>query len=373
VAPSLVPPLVPSPAGDAGPGEGGLGEGVPGDYARAVYGAGLLAVQQGDLEAGGPLLASAADLAEKIGDVELSANVTDAQGIAHFFAGDLAGAQAAHESAQATYAEIGYRDAFALVSGGRLAAVCLLTGELDRARSLSDECLRRCEDLGEQWARGTALWSRGAARWLSGDPAGAIEDTLACLRIKESLGDLHTITMSIDLIAVCLADQGDYARAAELSGAGDALWKTLRAPVQQGPYYAEIRRGAAEKCREALGDESFYAVLERGTGLSVAEAIAVARNEVAAPDPGAVPGHGAVGSRGAAGSRGAGGNRSAGGNPLTKRELEIAALVSEGLGNREIAERLVLSKRTVDAHIEHIFTKLGYTARAQVAVWFTHR
>jgi predicted ATPase/DNA-binding CsgD family transcriptional regulator len=357
--------------------------GNPGDYARAVYGAGVLAVQQGDLEAGGPLLASAADLAGEIGDVELGANVTDAQGIASFFAGDLAGAQAAHESAQATYAEIGYHDAFALVSGSRLAAVCLLTGDLDRARSLSDECLHRCEVLGEQWARGTALWTRGGARWLSGDLAGAIEDTLACLRIKESLGDLHTITMSIDLIAVCLADQGDYARAAELSGAGDALWKTLRAPVQQGPYYAEIRRGAAEKCREALGDESFYAVHERGTGLSVAEAIAVARNEATPPGAGAGAGAGAVPGRGAAGrgaassrgpaGRGAAGSAGAGGNPLTKRELEIAGLVSEGLGNREIAERLVLSKRTVDAHIEHIFTKLGYSARAQVAVWFTHR
>ena len=334
------PPLVPPPA---------TGGGEVCDYALAVYGAGVLAVLQGDLEVAAPLLARAADLAGEIGDTEFCAHVRDAQGIARFFAGDLAGAQAAHESAQATYAEVGYHDIFALVSGTRLAAVCLLSGDLDRARSLSDECLQRCQDLGEQWARGTALWSRGAARWLSGDTVGAIDDTLACLRIKESLGDLHTITMSIDLIAVALADQGDYARAAELSGAGDALWKTLRAPVQQGPYYAEIRRGAAEKCRQALGDENFRAVHQRGLGLSVAEAIAVARNEVAAPGPGAA------------------------GSPLTKRELEIAGLVSEGLGNREIAERLVLSKRTVDAHLEHIFTKLGYSARAQVAVWFSRQ
>jgi hypothetical protein len=38
--------------------------------------------------------------------------------------------------------------------------------------------------------------------WLSGDVGHAVEDTLACLRIKESLGDLHTITMAIDLLAV---------------------------------------------------------------------------------------------------------------------------------------------------------------------------
>jgi DNA-binding NarL/FixJ family response regulator len=56
--------------------------------------------------------------------------------------------------------------------------------------------------------------------------------------------------------------------------------------------------------------------------------------------------------------------------PLTRREREIAGLVAEGLGNREIAGRLFLSKRTVDSHIEHIFAKLSFSSRAQLAGWF---
>ena len=59
--------------------------------------------------------------------------------------------------------------------------------------------------------------------------------------------------------------------------------------------------------------------------------------------------------------------------PLTRREKEIAGLVTDGLGNREIAERLFLSKRTVDSHLEHIFTKLGFTSRAQLASWLLER
>jgi non-specific serine/threonine protein kinase len=54
---------------------------------------------------------------------------------------------------------------------------------------------------------------------------------------------------------------------------------------------------------------------------------------------------------------------------LTSREREIAGLVAEGLSSREIAGRLVISKRTVDAHIEHIYGKLGVSSRVRPASW----
>jgi|SRR5579859_145984 len=55
---------------------------------------------------------------------------------------------------------------------------------------------------------------------------------------------------------------------------------------------------------------------------------------------------------------------------LTRREGEVAALVAKGLSNREIAHRLFISERTVDAHLEHIREKLGVNSRAQIAAWF---
>jgi class 3 adenylate cyclase/tetratricopeptide (TPR) repeat protein len=54
---------------------------------------------------------------------------------------------------------------------------------------------------------------------------------------------------------------------------------------------------------------------------------------------------------------------------LTKREREVAAFVAEGLTNRDIADRLVISDRTVETHVEHIRNKLGVRSRAQVAMW----
>jgi non-specific serine/threonine protein kinase len=58
---------------------------------------------------------------------------------------------------------------------------------------------------------------------------------------------------------------------------------------------------------------------------------------------------------------------------LTRREREIAELVSKGLSNRESATQLFISKRTVDAHVEHIFSKLEISSRVQLTVMLRER
>ena len=54
---------------------------------------------------------------------------------------------------------------------------------------------------------------------------------------------------------------------------------------------------------------------------------------------------------------------------LSKREREVAELLARGMSNREIAQRLFLSERTVDNHVHHILDKLGFDSRVQVATW----
>jgi non-specific serine/threonine protein kinase len=54
---------------------------------------------------------------------------------------------------------------------------------------------------------------------------------------------------------------------------------------------------------------------------------------------------------------------------LTKRESQIAAMVASGLSNQQIASRLVISRRTVETHVEHVFAKLGVSSRVQLLVW----
>jgi len=54
---------------------------------------------------------------------------------------------------------------------------------------------------------------------------------------------------------------------------------------------------------------------------------------------------------------------------LTEREREVAAFIAQGKSNREIADELVVSYRTVETHVGTILSKLAFTSRAQIAVW----
>ncbi len=56
-------------------------------------------------------------------------------------------------------------------------------------------------------------------------------------------------------------------------------------------------------------------------------------------------------------------------SPLTRREREIALLVSQGLTSRQIAAVAHISERTAENHVQHILGKLGFTSRAQIAAW----
>ena len=55
------------------------------------------------------------------------------------------------------------------------------------------------------------------------------------------------------------------------------------------------------------------------------------------------------------------------------REREVAALVAQGMSNRQIAKQLFLSERTIENHVSKILRKLDLTSRAQVASWETEQ
>jgi DNA-binding CsgD family transcriptional regulator len=186
-----------------------------------------------------------------------------------------------------------------------------------------------------------------------------------------------------------LAARGERSdQAAWLLGAADTRWRRTASRLNNNAIMEQSHQRAAKQAREALGGLQYENAHDRGGALDLATVVAWAMEE-----SGAVPwphGDGSPRVRGDAAVRlgaGAGAAGSAAGladggdgseppaaaptmaSALTRREREIALLVASGLSNRDIATQLFISKRTVDAHVEHIFAKLEISSRVKLTMW----
>ena len=135
-----------------------------------------------------------------------------------------------------------------------------------------------------------------------------------------------------------LASRADsYPEAARLFGAAEAIRQ--RSGEVRFKLYDDGYEASVASVREALGNNDFDAAWAEGAALSTEEAIAYAQR-----------------------GRGARKRPSSGWASLTPTELDVVRLLSEGLGNKEIAERLFISPRTVQTHLTHVYAKLGLGA-----------
>lgn len=138
-----------------------------------------------------------------------------------------------------------------------------------------------------------------------------------------------------------------------LLGCASPVWKNLgTAPFTGVPGRADLIGGAAATALSALGEATWDTIFDRAAACPLEEAALTAGS----PDKLALA---ASGQDAAAAHQ----------LPLTRREREVAELVAQGLSNREIAERLFLSIRTVDSHLEHIYKKLGLSSRVKLTAW----
>jgi DNA-binding CsgD family transcriptional regulator len=146
----------------------------------------------------------------------------------------------------------------------------------------------------------------------------------------------------LECLAALAGDAGSHREASRLFGAAAVIRQRLgvvRFKVWDAWYEA-----AVTVLREALGDKDFDAAWAEGAALSTEEAIAYAQR-----------------------GRGARKRPTSGWGSLTPAERDVVRLVSEGLGNNEIATRLFVSPRTVQSHLTHVYTKLGLSSRVQLA------
>jgi DNA-binding NarL/FixJ family response regulator len=121
--------------------------------------------------------------------------------------------------------------------------------------------------------------------------------------------------------------------------------ETLRQAVGSPSLSADLSAAVAQ-ARQQLGAQRADGLMAEGAAMTVEQAIACAREDgPSQPRDRAAPGG------------------------LTERELEVVHLLGRGLANRQIAEELVISVRTVDRHVENILGKLALASRGQVVHW----
>lgn len=228
-----------------------------------------------------------------------------------------------------------------------LTVAYVLTGDLGRAAEVVEEACTQCEQAGERWLLSYNMWAKGLLRLLQGELEQAEATLCEALRLRRFTPDSLGLAFILDALAWTAAASGDCERAAVLLGASDQVWQTIGVPLFGAKHLLARREQYADVARQAMGNSGFDTAFARGGQLTVEDMLSVALREHRVSP---------VESRRAD-------------NVLTPREREVAGLVAQGMSSKDVAAKLVVSRRTVDAHVDHIFAKLGFNSRAQIATW----
>jgi predicted ATPase/DNA-binding CsgD family transcriptional regulator len=318
---------------------------------KALYTSAALAILQGDLPAARACVRQGDEVAAQQGDALSHAFADTIRGITEL-GGDLAEAEQAYERAVAGFAaepgdEYLYWRVTALVG---LAMNRAMRGDTAGAAACYEAVLAICQPRGESYFVGFAMGILGLGLWKQGDSQGAVARLREAMPRLRKVRDTLVTAWCLDALAWAAHDEGQSERAATLLGAVTQLARTMGARPAFFPELAASHEQYEKRTRVALGEQAYQAAFASGESLPLDEAVAYALDEPP-PRPAALP------------------SPSDASTSLTRREQEVADLVAEGMSNKEIAAKLVISQRTAESHIEHILTKLGATNRAQVAAW----
>ena len=233
-------------------------------------------------------------------------------------------------------------------------AYCLDAGDTERAREHLERLRVVLPDVPRdtRWLPTIGLAGEVAAG-LGGESAAAVGEfcyeallPYAWCHIAATNGYLGAVAGTLGRLA---AARGDLDAAVRHLTEAEALEQRAGVPAVQARVRLDLARalvardGPGDRPRAAeLAERSAHTARRLGMAPALAAATALA-NDLAGDSDGPAA--------------------------LTRREREIARLVADGLANRAIAEKLVLSERTVETHVRNLLTKLGLSNRTQVAAW----
>ena len=316
--------------------------------AEVALGAGVLALTAGDCAAAAVRFREALDGWRAVGDARgvacalLNLGEVDSQ-LGHY---DAARARLAESIA--TYRRLGDRPGLAWPLSA-LGYAAYEQGDEQTAATALEESAALFREHGERLGLAQSLHLLGVLHEDGGRAAAAGRCYVESLTIRHQLADAAGIALSLEALAGLAA--GDHPeRASRLAGAAAGLRGAI------GAWHFPALRARLERrlvaARSSLGADSYAAATAAGEILDLDAVVAEA---VAAPV--SVP---ATAARRRADARP---------HRLSARELEVASLVAQGMTNRQIGERLIITPGTAGVHVEHILDKLGFQSRVQIATW----
>jgi predicted ATPase/DNA-binding SARP family transcriptional activator/DNA-binding CsgD family transcriptional regulator len=318
--------------------------------ANALGDLGSLALDRGDYERATSLLEESLALYRELGESEGLIGILDSLGV-------LASARGDSERS-AVY----FREALALsrgkgnvrrtaVSLGNFGITTLVHGDPEQATALLEESLGLFREIGDSQNIAIGLVHAALAALAGGDQGRArvlVEEGLGLLR---KAGDRQHFADCLEIMAGSAGAGGLARKAARLWGAAGALREEIGVPLQ--PENRTVLAPYLVAARSDLGEAAWQTALAEGRAMSPDRAI---EYSLSVDEP-ASPSRRPVGDTGV----------------LSAREEEVAALVSQGLTNRQIASELSISEHTVATHITRILKRLGLNSRSRLSAWATER
>jgi non-specific serine/threonine protein kinase len=313
--------------------------------AAALVAAGYLAIWLDDHETASARLEEGLALAREIGDARSQVEAVCSLAIAAHQRGEDPGDLL--EKCLSGWRMGGAHPSPCYINLSDLAELVRGRGDPSRAVALNEESVESARKRGDSHAVAYALRCQGHLAWQAGEQQRARDLHKQSLAMAWQLTDRLCSARCLEELALVASAQRQAERAAKLFGAASAWWGAMGVRLQRIDRVDHDR--GVQTARDLLSDDMFKAAWSHGAILSAQQAVDFGLSDF---ETGPAPRHAASGAE-----------------PLTFREQEVVVLVARGLTNHEIAERLVITQRTAEAHVTHILAKLELRSRAQIALW----